>query len=158
MHGAKRLVVGAAGAMALIASMGAQGGCGSTGTTHASTGSNNASTDNSSTTTDTSGGNDNSNTPPQASWYSVRPKIMSKECFGSAGCNVTVKLVLTLVDPTAQGRSTEISVRVTGDESGPSVETIDVDSDGNYTPPELMLSTASNATPIRARITEVVDN
>lgn len=168
---AKNVVIGAIGAVALVASMGAQGGCGtSTGLKAASTSNNSASnagssgnsaSDAGSSYTSSNGDGTSStdaSTPPQASWYYVRPKILSKECFGSAGCNVSVKLVLSMTDPSAQGRTVEITVKVIGDESGPSIETIDVDDSGNYDPPTLELSTPSNGTLIKARITEVADN
>jgi hypothetical protein len=85
--------------------------------------------------------------------YSVTLKTLEKQCFGSAGCNVTVRVELG-VDGPASGVDAEVTVEVTGDESGPSLQTVDVVG-GQYDPPEFIMSTASSKTKIRAKVTAV---
>lgn len=136
--------------------MGAQGGCGETGTTKAT-----SSTYTPPDSTDGSVSDPAGDTPaftPTASMYRVRVKITSKECFGEAGCNVEAKLLLTVIDSDAVNQPVELTVRITGGSDGASVETIDVDADGNYSPPEILVQTATSSTVLRAKITEVESN
>lgn len=86
--------------------------------------------------------------------FDIEIKTLSKQCFGSAGCSVDVRLQVN-ADSSALGTAAEITVKVTGDESGPLLETISIDESGSYSPPELSMSTKSNATKIEATITDV---
>jgi hypothetical protein len=86
--------------------------------------------------------------------YSARVKILSKECFGSAGCNVEARVLIS-ADSTADGRPAELTVRVTGPEDGAAIQTIGVDEDGKYSAPELLVSTPRQATKLKAKITDV---
>jgi hypothetical protein len=90
--------------------------------------------------------------------YSIKVKTLSKHCFGSAGCNIEARLTLS-GDPITDGVPVELTVKVTGSEDGPDVETITLDEDGHYDAPEVLLSTRSAAMKIRAKITdlEIVD-
>lgn len=90
--------------------------------------------------------------------FSIKLKTKERQCFGSAGCNVTVEPDLTLavdsesVDPDAVY---EITYEIHGDESGPVVETAELTdrTSLNYTPS--MISTASASTKISVEITDV---
>ncbi len=65
--------------------------------------------------------------PKKADWKFAL-KTTSKQCFGSAGCNVEVRVIPTYVgtqDLPDYG-TTEITYRITGDESGPVIGTITV--------------------------------
>ena len=86
--------------------------------------------------------------------YQVEIKTRSKQCFGSAGCILEISLILS-VDRVIVGIPAELKVRVTGDESGPLVETISIDDDKEYDAPELVISTPSSSTKVRARVTKV---
>lgn len=85
-------------------------------------------------------------------------KTTSKQCFGSAGCNLTVEPDLTLaidsslVDPDAVY---DITYTIHGDESGPVIETAELSNQTslNYTPS--MISTASSGTKVTVEITNV---
>lgn len=85
-------------------------------------------------------------------------KTTSKQCFGSAGCNVTVEPDLTLaidsslVDPDAVY---DITYTIHGDESGPVIETAELSSGTglSYTPS--VISTASSGTKVTVEITDV---
>lgn len=77
-------------------------------------------------------------------------KTLSKQCFGSAGCSVEVRVELG-VDPAARGQDAEIIVSITGDESGPITERIEVEGD-QYSPPEVSLSTPSEKTKVTVKV------
>lgn len=85
--------------------------------------------------------------------YKATLKVLSKQCFGSAGCNVEARIQLAIVTPDADGKAAEIQVTVKGDESGPVVETISVDEDGNYSAPSVSLSTRRSSTKVTAVVT-----
>ncbi|MFE4716843.1 hypothetical protein ACFRLW_10380 [Streptomyces sp. NPDC056728] len=90
--------------------------------------------------------------------FSIDLKTKSRQCFGSAGCNLTVEPDLTLavesdsVDPDAVY---EITYEIHGGESGPIIETAEL-SDGtslNFTPS--VISTTSSSTKVSVEITDV---
>lgn len=89
--------------------------------------------------------------------FSVDLKIKDKQCFGSAGCNVTAEPDVTYVGPgdIPQGNFS-LTFEVTGDESGPIIETLDI-RDGKVSDwfSEIWMSTSSSGTEITAEVTEV---
>jgi hypothetical protein len=91
---------------------------------------------------------------PDPTDYEVTAKTTSKQCFGSAGCSVTVQLILGS-NARVNGVAAQVTVTVTGDESGPTIKTIDVTEDGQYSVEEVRLSTPSNGTKVKAQITDV---
>jgi hypothetical protein len=88
---------------------------------------------------------------PTADDFAVTVTTLSKQCFGAAGCNVEVRLEVSRDSSTA-GAAGELSVEITGDESGPVTETIVLDAGGRYDPPEVVMSTRSSGTPVEARV------
>lgn len=90
--------------------------------------------------------------------FSIDLKTKSRQCFGSAGCTLTVEPDLTLavdsdsVDPDAVY---EITYEIRGDESGPIIETAELTNQTslNYTPS--IISTPSAATKVSVKITDV---
>ncbi|MFF8634560.1 hypothetical protein ACF052_10225 [Streptomyces pilosus] len=91
--------------------------------------------------------------------FTIELRTTERQCFGSAGCNVTVEPKLTYVgvsesiDPDAVY---EITYEIRGDESGTVIETAELSdrTSLNYTPTSI--STASSATKVSVEITEVV--
>jgi hypothetical protein len=91
--------------------------------------------------------------------FSIKLKTTSRQCFGSAGCNVTVEPDLTYlgvgdIDPDAVY---EITYEVHGDESGPVIETAELSDQTslNFTPS--IISTASAGTKLSVEITDVTE-
>ncbi|MER6259512.1 hypothetical protein ABT203_07940 [Streptomyces sp900105245] len=90
--------------------------------------------------------------------FSIDLKTKSRQCFGSAGCNVTVEPDLTLmvdsssVDPDA---TYEITYEIKGDESGPVIDTAELSDQTslNYTPS--LIQTVSSGTKVTIKITDV---
>ncbi|MEU6279747.1 hypothetical protein [Streptomyces sp. NPDC047028] len=93
-----------------------------------------------------------------ASSFTIKLKTTKRQCFGSAGCNMTVEPDLTFlgdsesIDPDAVY---EITYEIHGDESGPVVETAELTDQTslNYTPS--VISTASSGTKVSVEITDV---
>ncbi|MFJ2515600.1 hypothetical protein ACIPEL_36285 [Streptomyces griseoviridis] len=90
--------------------------------------------------------------------FTIDLKTKSRQCFGSAGCNITVEPDLSLtvdtdsIDPDAVY---EITYEIRGDESGPVIETAELSDQTslNYRPS--MISTASAGVKVSAKITDV---
>lgn len=86
-----------------------------------------------------------------ASNYTADLKTLSKQCFGSAGCSVEVRVELG-VDSAARDTDAEVIVTITGDESGPITQTMVVQG-GQYDAAEVSLSTPSSKTKIAVKVT-----
>ncbi|MFJ2392835.1 hypothetical protein ACIOTI_08815 [Streptomyces sp. NPDC087843] len=90
--------------------------------------------------------------------FTIDLKTKSRQCFGSAGCNLTVEPSLSLavdsedVDPDA---TYEITYEIRGDESGPVIETAELTEQTSlsYTPSSI--STVSARTKVSVKITDV---
>lgn len=95
---------------------------------------------------------------PVAADYSVTLRVVESQCFGSAGCNVTVVPELSLVNPSALGVAVDITIQIDGDEYGPIIETISADEDGNYYQPEIFMGTVSESVVPTVTITNVVES
>lgn len=85
----------------------------------------------------------------------LTPKITKKQCFGSAGCNVQIKVEVGYDGPTLSEDDTwEVTYQVTGDESGPIVGTFEL-TGTKYDQDEISLSTKSSKTKISVKVTDV---
>ncbi|MCU1680916.1 MAG: hypothetical protein JWQ81_1655 [Amycolatopsis sp.] len=96
--------------------------------------------------------------PPKPSDFTATVKTMSKHCFGSAGCNVAVQPDLSyhgIADLTAMTCS--ITYNVSGDESGPTIET-GTTSGSQFSFTESLISTPSSKTKIAITVTDVTCN
>ncbi|MGW2417991.1 hypothetical protein ACWC0C_01810 [Streptomyces sp. NPDC001709] len=90
--------------------------------------------------------------------FTIELRTTKRQCFGTAGCNVTVEPDLTYlgdsegIDPNAVY---EITYEIHGDESGPVIETAELSdrTSLNYTPS--VISTASAGTKVSVEITDV---
>lgn len=91
--------------------------------------------------------------------FTMTLRTTERQCFGSAGCNVTVEPVLSYVgawngvDPDAVY---SITYEIRGDESGAVIETAELSDETtlNYTP--TLISTASASKKVSVKITDVV--
>jgi hypothetical protein len=86
-------------------------------------------------------------------------KTTQKQCFGSAGCNVTVQvraaLDRSLLDAMPGDGRWDVTYEITGDESGPIIGTFSLYGNGKYDVNEEFLSTPSTNTPVRVRVISV---
>lgn len=93
-------------------------------------------------------------TPVKAD-FEVAIKVKSKQCFGSAGCNITWEPRLTYTGPDIpDSDSYDITFVVRGGDDGDQIETINT-TGRHYTPEEYMTSTRSSAVQLTATVTEV---
>lgn len=91
---------------------------------------------------------------PSKSDFRIGVKLTRKQCFGSAGCNIQVKTTLTNVtgvklDP---GKTYEVTYELLGDESGPIVDTMEIQGDQYTGGGTQFLSTPSSGAKVSARI------
>lgn len=90
--------------------------------------------------------------------FTIKLKTTSRQCFGSAGCNLTVEPDLAFlgdssaIDPNAVY---DITYEIRGDQSGPVIETAKLSdrTSLNYTPS--VIQTASAGTKVSVEITDV---
>lgn len=93
---------------------------------------------------------------PTAGDFAIELKVKEQQCFGSAGCNLTVEPKLSIVGNIPDEGTAEITFRVSGDESGPLIETIEADlSSGMYDSSEIFMGTSSSGIVPKAKITDV---
>jgi hypothetical protein len=87
--------------------------------------------------------------------YQLKIKTLSKTCFGSAGCNLEIRITATALNPASDGVPVELTFKVTGATDGAQVDTIEVDDSGQYSKPEMLLQTDSRNTKLKAVVTSV---
>lgn len=95
-----------------------------------------------------------------ASSFSIDLRTTKRQCFGSAGCNITVEPELTYladsadIDPDA---IYEITYEIHGDESGTVIGTMELTAQTSVSYQSTYLSTSSSATKVTAEITDVIE-
>jgi hypothetical protein len=86
-------------------------------------------------------------------------KTKEKQCFGSAGCNVTVQVRASLdgavLDALPSDGTWDVTYQISGDESGPIIGTFSVYGNGKYDVNEEFLSTPSANTPVDVKVVSV---
>ncbi|MGV9456717.1 hypothetical protein [Streptomyces sp. NPDC003635] len=95
-----------------------------------------------------------------ANSFDITLRTTKRQCFGSAGCSMTVEPNLTLmvdstnIDPDAVY---EITYEIRGDESGPVIETAELSEQTSLNFRPSVISTASSSTKVSVKITDVTD-
>ena len=95
---------------------------------------------------------------PKKGDFQVTLKVLSKECFGSAGCNVTYRAKLSQSLPTGALNpdvTYDLSYVVHGDESGPQTETMYITGDQYEQPSEGLAQTATSGTKLTVTVTKI---
>ncbi|GAB2967485.1 hypothetical protein GCM10023080_032650 [Streptomyces pseudoechinosporeus] len=91
--------------------------------------------------------------------FTIELRTTERQCFGSAGCNVTVEPELTFLgvtedlDPDAVY---EITYEIRGDESGPVIETAELTDRTSLNYTKSLINTASASKKVSVKITDVV--
>jgi hypothetical protein len=91
--------------------------------------------------------------------FAMELRTTERQCFGSAGCNVTVEPVLSYVgewngvDPDAVY---SITYEIRGDQSGPVIETAELSDETTLNYTKTSISTASASKKVSVKITDVV--
>jgi hypothetical protein len=90
--------------------------------------------------------------------FAIELRTKSKQCFGSAGCNLVVEPKLTYNGDTADldpALTYEITYEITGDESGSILETAELTDQTTLTFNETSLSTKSSGTELSVEVMDV---
>ena len=88
--------------------------------------------------------------------FEVDVRVTEKQCYGDAGCNVTVGLEPKYVGADKEPDGTwEVTYEISGDESGPIIQTFEVTGDEMSFTDSADLSTPSSTTEPAADITSV---
>lgn len=89
-----------------------------------------------------------------ASDFTIEPRTTRRECFGSAGCNLTVEPELSYTG--IDGIDPDAVYEISGDEDGPVVETAELSDQTTSNLTQSPVSTASASTEVSAEVTDVV--
>lgn len=97
---------------------------------------------------------------PTADDFTIELRTTSRQCFGSAGCSITVEPALAytgLTDDLDPDAVYQITYEIKGDESGPILKTAELSDQTtlNYTPTSL--STKSSGTKLSVEITDIIE-
>lgn len=92
---------------------------------------------------------------PRVRDFALRPKITDKECFGSAGCSVTLKVQAEYVGPALNPDDTyEVTYEIRGVEEGPQIGSFEMTGD-TYEVNEEFVDTKSSKSVITIKVTSV---
>jgi len=95
---------------------------------------------------------------PKKGDFEVTLKVLSKECFGDAGCNLTYRAKLSQSLPTGAldpDITYDLTYVVHGDESGPQTETMYITGDQYEQPSEGLAQTPSSGTKLTVTVTKL---
>lgn len=98
---------------------------------------------------------------PKKTDISLTVKIKSKQCFGTAGCNIGYSVGVTWSGPRPVDLDADYDVtyQVNGDESGPIIETLVLHKDGSYDIPfGSFASTTSSSVELTAHVQSLSEN
>jgi hypothetical protein len=94
---------------------------------------------------------------PSKADFKLTPKVLSKKCFGSAGCNVTYRILVSYTGPTLDpSESYELVYEVRGGEDGPTTNTLTVTGGESSVDEEEYVSTNSKNAKLTAVVTDVL--
>ncbi len=84
-------------------------------------------------------------------------KIKSKECFGSAGCNIVYQVKTATTAETPLDNTYDVTFTIKGGEDGPIIGTLTVDPDGNINSSDIenVVSVPSSKTKLTIAVTDV---
>jgi hypothetical protein len=93
---------------------------------------------------------------PTTSDFKLSLKVLSSQCFGEAGCNVTYRIKVGYTgQPLDPDQTYEVTYEVRGGESGPQVNTLTVSGTDVTTDKEEIISTSSTHYRLTVRVTDV---
>jgi hypothetical protein len=92
---------------------------------------------------------------PTAKDYSVDLAVQSKQCFGSAGCNVVVEPKLNALGASTLLWECDITYSISGDESGELIETAYAQGGSSYRVDRTSMSTKNGKVVPKATVTAV---
>lgn len=94
---------------------------------------------------------------PTKADFKLTPKILSKQCFGSAGCNLTYRILISYTGPDLDPSVTyEVLYEVRGGEDGPVMNKLSATGGTSSVDEEEIISTKSSKTKLTAVVTDVL--
>jgi len=94
---------------------------------------------------------------PKTGDFRLTVKVLSKQCFGSAGCNLTYRILISYtgqsLDPE---KEYEVLYEVRGGEDGPVSNSFTISGDESSVDSEEMVSTKSTKTKLAAAVTDIL--
>lgn len=94
---------------------------------------------------------------PVASDFEVELIVKEQECFGSAGCNVNLRVEPSYVGTEVPSGQWEITYEVTGIEDEPQIQTFTLDGSEFSYQPEIDVQTVSRSSEPTAEVTDVYE-
>jgi hypothetical protein len=92
-----------------------------------------------------------------AKHFKLTAKILSKQCFGSAGCNVSYRILVAYTGPTLDPAVTyDVLYSVTGGEDGPVSNTLKITGDESSVDEEESLSTKNKSAKLTVVISDIL--
>jgi len=96
---------------------------------------------------------------PKPADFKLTIKVLSKQCFGSAGCNVTFRIDPNYTGPTIpDDRAYQVIYAVRGGEDGTQTNSFTMTGMNAQYDSEEILSTKSSRAKLTAKVTEVLSN
>jgi hypothetical protein len=92
---------------------------------------------------------------PEPSDFELTVKTLSKQCFGSAGCNVTYRIQAGWDGSYDPAKTYEVVYEVRGDESGPQTNNFTITGDEYQISQEESASTRSSGVKLSTRVVSV---
>lgn len=98
-------------------------------------------------------------TAPTVKDFKLTVKTLTKQCFGSAGCNVTFRILVAYSGPELDPSKTyEVLYEVRGGEDGPIANKLTVQGGESSVDEEEMVSTAKSSAKLTAVVTDVMES
>ncbi|GLW19493.1 hypothetical protein Stsp01_62360 [Streptomyces sp. NBRC 13847] len=97
------------------------------------------------------------NDSPTSTDFTLSMKTTKKQCFGSAGCDITVEPNVSYVSAISLDPEKTISItyEIHGDESGPVIQTLELSDGDQVTYNPVSIAIAGRSTKVTAEITDV---
>ncbi|MFI6505285.1 hypothetical protein [Nonomuraea typhae] len=97
-------------------------------------------------------------TPPEPEDFSLRIKTLKKSCYGSAGCNVTYSIRVTLLkEIESDDTEYQVTYKVTGGDD-PEINTFTIQGTQVTFQEEEFVSTPSSSSKLKAKVVEVEES
>jgi hypothetical protein len=102
--------------------------------------------------------------PPESTYgtptktdFKLTAKVLSKKCFGSAGCNLTYRIIISYTGPDLDpSKSYEVLYEVRGGEDGPATNTFTVTGGESSVDEKEFVSTKKTSSKLTAVVTDVL--
>lgn len=94
---------------------------------------------------------------PVSSDFKVALTVKEQECFGTAGCNLTLRVEPSYVGSNVPTGSWEVTYEVTGIEDEPQIQTFTLDGSEVSYQPEISVQTTSRSAEPKAEVTDVYE-